>query len=213
MARNKHPEETVQKILDAAQQLFLEKGYEQTTILDIVAHMDGLTRGAFYHHFKSKEEVLDALGDKLFRDDNPFEKVRKMTALSGLEKLRYMILDSTRNSDRRKVSVISVEALQSPTFLKKLIDDNRDVVAPMFQEILEEGMRDGSIREQPAALLAELLVLLTNFWTIPSIFPMTEAQAAEKLVFIKTVTDSLGLPILDDSIMETLMRWDKDMLN
>ena len=52
MPRNKYPEETVQKILDAALKLFLEKGYEETTVLDIIGEMGGMTRGAFYHHFK-----------------------------------------------------------------------------------------------------------------------------------------------------------------
>lgn len=61
MPRNKYPEETIQKILDASLKLFLEKGYEETTVLDIIAEMGGLTRGAFYHHFKSKEEVFEAL--------------------------------------------------------------------------------------------------------------------------------------------------------
>ena len=60
MARNKYPEETVARILDAAQRLFLEKGYDQTTIQDIVDQLGGLTKGAVYHHFKSKEEILDA---------------------------------------------------------------------------------------------------------------------------------------------------------
>ena len=36
MARNKYPEVTVERILDAAQRLFLEKGYDNTTIQDIV---------------------------------------------------------------------------------------------------------------------------------------------------------------------------------
>ena len=54
MPRNKYPEETVQKILDASLKLFLEKGYEETTVLDIISEMGGLTRGAFYHHFKGR---------------------------------------------------------------------------------------------------------------------------------------------------------------
>ena len=85
MPRNKYPEETVQKILDVSMKLFLEKGYEETTVLDIVGELGGLTRGAFYHHFKSKEEVLDALSDRMFLEHNPFEEVRKEKGLSGLE--------------------------------------------------------------------------------------------------------------------------------
>lgn len=66
MARNKYPELTVEKILEVSQRLFLEKGYEQTTIQDIVDNLGGLTKGAVYHHFKSKEEIINALGDKMF---------------------------------------------------------------------------------------------------------------------------------------------------
>lgn len=91
LPRNKYPEGTEQKILDAALKLFIEKGYEQTTILDIVGEMGGLTRGAFYHHFKSKEEVFFALTDKLFNDVKPFEKIKKRTNLNGLDKSKLVL--------------------------------------------------------------------------------------------------------------------------
>lgn len=48
MSRNKYPEETVQKILDVSLKLFMGKGYEQTTILDIVENPGGLTRGGLF---------------------------------------------------------------------------------------------------------------------------------------------------------------------
>ena len=53
MSRNKHPEVTVKKILEAAQRLFLEKGYDHTKIQDIADEL-GMTKGAIYHHFGSK---------------------------------------------------------------------------------------------------------------------------------------------------------------
>ena len=49
LPRNKYPEETVQKILDASLKLFLEKGYEETTVLDIISEMGGLTRGCLLY--------------------------------------------------------------------------------------------------------------------------------------------------------------------
>ena len=55
MARNKHPEETVNLILDVALALFFEKGYDNTSIQDIIDGLGGLTKGAVYHHFKSKK--------------------------------------------------------------------------------------------------------------------------------------------------------------
>ena len=58
MARNKYPEETVARILDVSLKLFLEKGYENTTIQDIIDALGNLSKGAIYHHFKSKEDIL-----------------------------------------------------------------------------------------------------------------------------------------------------------
>lgn len=64
MGRNKYPEETVAKILDAALELFCAQGYEGTSIQDIVDRLDGMTKGAIYHHFKSKEEIFNAAFDR-----------------------------------------------------------------------------------------------------------------------------------------------------
>lgn len=205
MPRNKYPEETVQKILDAALQVFLEKGYEQTTILDIVENMGGLTRGAFYHHFKSKEEVLDALGNKLFFDDNPFEKVKQQADLTGIEKLKYLMQQSTEDTDSRKISIMTVQAFKSPAFLKKFMEDNQAVLAPLYQEIIEEGVKDGSVQTSNPKLLSELLVFLTNFWTLPTIYPSSVEESAEKLIFIKEITDKLGIPIFDDELVASII--------
>lgn len=205
MPRNKYPEETVQKILDAALKLFLEKGYEQTTILDIVDHMGGMTRGAFYHHFKSKEEVLDALGDKLFFDNNPFEPLKKRTDLTGLEKIRAFISASSEDSDSRKISIMSLKALESPTFLKRMLDDNRDVFSPLLQELIEEGMQDGSIQTEHPKLLSQLVVFLANCWMIPTLYPSTPEESVEKLMYIKEITDRMGIPIFDDKLTSQLL--------
>ncbi|MEG0681587.1 MAG: helix-turn-helix domain-containing protein, partial [Eubacterium sp.] len=61
MSRNKHPEVTINRILDVAFNLFSKKGYEQTTIQNIVDELGDLSKGAIYHHFKSKEEIIDRL--------------------------------------------------------------------------------------------------------------------------------------------------------
>lgn len=58
MARNAHPEVTRTRILDAAQRLFMAQGYEHTSIQNIVDELGDLSKGAIYHHFKSKEAIL-----------------------------------------------------------------------------------------------------------------------------------------------------------
>ena len=43
----------------------MEKGYEHTTLQDIIDNLGGLTKGAIYHHFKAKEEILLAIADRM----------------------------------------------------------------------------------------------------------------------------------------------------
>mgnify|MGYP000520802420 CR=1 FL=1 len=54
----KYPEVTIERILDVSLKLFLEKGYEQTTIQDIVDELGDLSKGAIYHHSKEKKKLL-----------------------------------------------------------------------------------------------------------------------------------------------------------
>ena len=85
IVRNKYPEETVRRILDVAEELFMTKGYEHTTMADIVNGLGGLTKGAVYHHFKSKEDIYEAVFE---RANAPMveacDKVMRDRSLTGL---------------------------------------------------------------------------------------------------------------------------------
>ncbi len=54
------------EILDAAEKLFATKGYEKTTTVDIMNAV-GIAKGTLYYHFTSKEEILDALLERMGR--------------------------------------------------------------------------------------------------------------------------------------------------
>jgi AcrR family transcriptional regulator len=200
MARNKYPEITVERILEASQRLFLEKGYDNTTIQDIVDELGGLTKGAVYHHFKSKEEILDAVSDRMFFSNNPFEAVRKRTDLSGLEKLREAIRINQRDRERTSLTIQAIPITQNPKLLVEMISSNRKVLTPYFLELLEEGNRDGSIHTEYARELAELLPLLTSLWMLPSVFPAVREEIRHKFRFLLDMLEKMGVPLLDDSL-------------
>lgn len=63
---SKKPEERKEEILDAAMALFLTKGYDKTSVSDIVKRVN-VAQGLFYYYFKSKEEVFQAVMEKLAR--------------------------------------------------------------------------------------------------------------------------------------------------
>lgn len=200
MARNKYPEVTVEKILDVAQRLFLEKGYENTTIQDIVDELGGLTKGAVYHHFKSKEEIMDAVGDRMFSVNNPFEKVRKRTDLNGLEKLREAIRLNQSDEARTDMTIQSIPLTRNPRLLVEMINSNRQILTPYYQELLEEGNRDGSLHTEYAKEIAELMPLLTSLWLLPSVFPADKEGIKHKFKFLGDMLEKMGVPLMDDSI-------------
>lgn len=201
MARNKYPEVTVERILDAAQHLFLEKGYDNTTIQDIVDELDGLTKGAVYHHFRSKEEIMDAVGDRMFRENNPFLAVMERKDLNGLQKLREMVRRNQSDQARSKMNIESLPILKNPRVLAGMIESNRKVLTPYFQKLIEEGNRDGSIRTEYAPELAELIPLLTSLWLAPTVYPATAEGMMRKFRFIREMLEKMGVPVLDDELM------------
>jgi AcrR family transcriptional regulator len=198
LPRNKYPEETIKIILDAALKVFLEKGYEKTTILDIVGEMKGLTRGAFYHHFKSKEAVLHALDNQLFDAIDPFERVKSMTHLNGMGKLKWVMNEMISNDDFKKLQLQMIPLMSSPTFMKKVIDESRDFFAPRYAEIIEAGIKDGSIKAKHPQLTAEVMLLLLDIWMAPCIYPQIDMDTAlKRYEMMKDIFGFLGLEVFD----------------
>lgn len=203
MARNKYPEQTVEMILDVAERLFLAKGYEKTTIQDIVDNMNGMTKGAIYHHFKGKEEILTAVESRITLRENPFETVKDDKSLSGLEKLRKVINNNqARQSDKdnRKISSEMLPLLENPQLLANIIESNRTYLSPKFYELLEEGRKDGSIKTEYTKEISELIPLL-EIWLMPSVYPATSDEIKHKLEFIMEIFNKLGVPLFDDKFI------------
>lgn len=203
MARNKYPEVTVERILDVAERLFLEKGYDNTTIQNIVDELGGLTKGAIYHHFKSKEEIMDALGDRMFSHNNPFEAVKKRRDLTGLEKMRLAIL--LNQSDERIVELTrqSIPLLKNPHILTRMIEINRRILCSHWLELIREGQEDGSIHTERPQELSQLLVLL-DLWFIPSLFPGSKEEMERRYRFAAELLEKMGLPLYNREIQDLI---------
>lgn len=203
MARNKYPEVTVEKILEVSQRLFLEKGYDNTTIQDIVDELGGLTKGAIYHHFKSKEEIMDALSEKMFTSNNPFEAVKKRKELNGLEKMRLAVKLNQADENQVELTRQAIPLLKNPRVLAGMLESNRQFLCPYWLELIKEGQKDGSIQTQYPKELAELLVLL-DLWMLPSVFPADEEGIHNRHQFIFQLLEKIGLPLYDKEIGDLL---------
>ena len=65
----KKGDERRNRILETAEKLFYQKGYEDTSIQDILDDLK-MSKGGFYHHFESKLQLLDALCDRQMQENN-----------------------------------------------------------------------------------------------------------------------------------------------
>lgn len=206
MARpvKKQPDQWRREILDAAKELFLSKGYEETAITDIMERAGG-AKGMFYRFFKGKEEVMHALGDELFFRNNPFEAVRDRTDLNGLEKIREVLSLDRADEEREKINVQAIAILKDPKILAAAVAANRRVLTPLWFALIEEGRRDGSIKTAYARELSELLPLV-NFWLMPTVFPGDAGAIQNKCRFIAEVLEAMGLPIIDDKMQGRIQK-------
>ncbi len=204
MARpvKKTPEQWRNEILNATQKLFLSKGYEETSITDIMK-MAGGAKGMFYRFFQSKEEVMQALGNKMFFENNPFDAVKDRSDLNALQKIREVLELNRSDTEREQINVQAISILRDPRILATAVEANRRVLTPLWLELLEEGKQDGSIQTEYARELSELLPLI-NFWLLPSVFPATAEEICHKYRFIIEVLEAMGLPLMDrDRMVKT----------
>lgn len=201
MARNKYPEITEQRILDSAYKLFIERGWENTTIQDIIDDLGDLTRGAFYHHFKSKEDIIDAVTDRMFANEYPFERVQKDNALNGSDMLKKALILSLTNEESIKiVKQIPSSVRESPQLISKQMKDCRTVVAPYLQKLIEIGNEDGSLQIDHPQQVAEMISYLLTIWVSPQysqIDEKSEINFKNTIETLSVILNSVGLPIFD----------------
>lgn len=204
MARNKYPEETVKLILDAATHLFVEKGYDATSLQDIINETN-LSKGAIYHHFSSKEEIFEAIFHRIGEENTTaLAKVRDDKSLNGLEKLRAIFKAALFNSNQSLMLTVTPCLLDNPRFLAMQIAQLYQIVAPKFiQPILQQGIDDGSIQAANPGELAEAIMVLSNVWLNPLVSMTDEAGMRNRCKTFNDLLQGVGInQLLDDEMID-----------
>lgn len=202
MARNKHPEETVRHILDTSFRLFMEKGYEHTSIQDIIDNLGGLSKGAIYHHFKSKEDILMAISDRMASESTEIlAKIRDCPGMTGKEKLANLFRESIFRTAQDKIFSAAPGFSKNPrllfTLIKETVEDAPNYILP----IIKQGIADGSIQTDYPEQLTELIIIVANVWMNPMIFEDTEEKTVGKFMVFKQMLEGFGLNVLDDEML------------
>ena len=204
MARNKHPEQTLEKIIVTAARLFVEKGYEQTSVQDIL-DATGLSKGGLYHHFKSKEQILNAVMQRRIQYVNKRfqELIRDTPGKNAKEKLKKILGQLAADAETHALDQALASQLD-PHFVVNGIQTCVQQDAPIVAGLIREGNDDGSLHVQQPELCAEVFLMLLNYWANPVLFHRNSEETEIRLRYLQLVMIQLGL--IDDSLIADLIQ-------
>lgn len=213
MGRNKFPEETVAKILDAALELFCAQGYEGTSIQDIVDRLDGMTKGAVYHHFKSKEEIFNAAFDRAMA---PIVERRRSTLgignMNGAQKLKRLYTPESVVPQIELWARIhpAADPVKSSRLLAMQYQGSFDESADgCLLPVIEEGIADGSIACECPREAAEAVSLLANLWLLPLFRPLeSKDRMLARAQCLAQMAAAVGLDLGEEVLQTTAQIWD-----
>lgn len=148
------------EILLAARELFVKKGYEQTSVNDIL-HVVDIAKGTFYYYFSSKEEVLETIIlDIVEEGARRAERVLRDKSVPLVKRIMMAIAAQTpefEGSEEIKEELHRVEnAKLQQLYLEAMLDKMTPVMELPLAEGLEQGVFD---TEYPKECIEQILLL------------------------------------------------------
>lgn len=150
------------ELLDAALELFYERGYDKTSVNDIIAKV-GVTKGAFYYHFKSKDEVLDTIALQQAQEMvAAFASAARAKYNDFLERLNGTISSMWQfRTDTQRIRLRMSEVLDKSENImlkSKIYKYYTDLSKPVILEILNQGLREGIVTTDFPEEMAEFFI-------------------------------------------------------
>lgn len=198
-----------QEVLVTAMRLFATHGYEQTSINQIIAALS-ISKGAFYHHYSSKEDLVEALAAMYAQEAaNRARSVLEDESLNAFGRLSMFL---SRMRGLKIESAAELQAAFAPIFLER----NRDlyertqqavnkVIQPILARIIAEGVADRTFDTADADAAAEIMLHLMGSTRamVAALYAATNPvdvqreinRLVERMRYLSTVVDRiLGIP-------------------
>jgi len=211
-----------QEVLDCAVRLFARHGYEETSVNQIIAEL-GISKGAFYHHFTSKEDLVEALACR--QAEEAAARARTLLdepAMDAFERLSVFL-------SALRASKVETEPELLAAFRPIVMRGNsqlfertqaamRAAIGPILERIIAEGVADRTFDTPDATEAAHLILHLMSATrehmaamfsaTDPLSFDLARDRLVARMRFIGTVVDRiLGIPegsleLVDEHVLD-----------
>ena len=217
----KNPERR-QELMTEAQHLFYTKGYEVTTVNDII-EAAGVSKGAFYHHFDSKTAVLEAIVEHMM--DQAVSDLQEIIAdetLTAIPKWQKVVQLSNSWNLEKNAEIIEVGRIlredENILLHHKLRTEWLKVSTREIAKIINQGVNEGVFNVDYIQETASILLTVTNSFndevgemlSAPDKFNDPVTRALKKSTAAQTAFERLlgapsgSMPIVDE---ETIIAW------
>jgi AcrR family transcriptional regulator len=152
------------QILDAAQRLVYTKGYEQMTVQDLLDDL-GISKGAFYHYFNSKQALVDALIERLIGAGlQIIQPVVEDPQLTALEKLERIFTTIGRWKTAQKDYLLALlrgwYTDDNALVRQKMVASSVDRITPLLSTVIRQGIQEGVLTTPYPDQVGEVLLSL-----------------------------------------------------
>lgn len=182
MRITKDPVERRSEILDTAERLFCTKGYSQTAMLDI-ANEIGIAKGTLYYHYKSKDEVMDAIILRtLTQRVERAEQIIANTSIKAIDKLFLILADQNSDENKQQEAELT-EQFHQPENAEMHQKSMRQVIllmAPVLAQVIREGVEEGIFSTEYPLESVEILLSSSSVLFDKGMFRWSDEEGRRK---------------------------------
>lgn len=201
----KEHDERRNEILHTAERLFHVKGYEKCTVNDILREI-GIAKGTFYHYFKSKEEVLDAVVSR-YKEIvvGRAEKILEEDGISPEEKLMHAFIALRSNDKVDRAMLNELHKTENALLHQKTLNQIVTAMAPVLAKVIEEGIEKKAWRCRYPLQYMEIFLAASLTLTDEGIFELDADSQMEVMTALISLLEKM-LDVRKDSFMQLFIK-------
>jgi AcrR family transcriptional regulator len=190
----KKAEERRNEILDAADELFSQKGFDGTSTNDILEKV-GIARGTLYHHFKSKEDIMDALIERYnVRLLGAAEEIAADKSIPVVERIIHVVMALNISGGSSNEIMDHIHKPQNALMHQKIQKVIINGVTPILAGIIREGIEQGLFNTPFPYECMEMVVIYANTVFDDDMVQMTNEERVLRIqAFVFNIERLLGV--------------------
>ncbi|MGE7674312.1 TetR/AcrR family transcriptional regulator [Lysinibacillus sp. NPDC094403] len=194
MKMRKEAMERRNQILDVADELFGQKGFDGTSTNDILEKV-GIARGTLYYHFKSKEDIMDALIERYnVQILGTAKEIAANKSIPVNERIIRVVMALNISDGNSKEIIDHIHKPQNALMHQKIQKVIINGLPPILTEIIREGIEQGLFSTPYPYECMEMIVAYTNTVFDDDMVDMTDEERASRIpAFVFNVERLLGV--------------------